>query len=120
VRIDAVRSPATIPAGTTLPVEIHYRVDEASDPLRWFVQLLGADGAPVALLDTAPLDGYAAFPDLPLGEELVERAGLALSSQLAGEYRLVAGIYNPANEGAPRLRTDQDADFLDLGMVIVE
>jgi hypothetical protein len=110
-----------IPAGTTLPVEIHYRVEGATDPLRWFVQLLGADGAPVALLDTAPLDGYVAFPDLPVDAELVERAGLALSPILAaGEYRLVAGIYNPSVEGAPRLRTDQNADFLDLGMVIVE
>jgi hypothetical protein len=121
VRIDAVRAPSTIPAGTTLPVEIHYRVEGTTDPLRWFVQLLGADGAPVALLDTAPLDGYAAFPDLPVDAELVERAGLALSPALAaGEYRLVAGIYNPSVEGAPRLRTDQNADFLDLGMVIVE
>jgi hypothetical protein len=120
VAINGVRAPSTIPAGTTLPVEIHYRAEGVVDPLRWFVQLLGADGAPVALLDTAPLDGYVAFPDLPTGD-LVERAGVALSPRLAaGDYRLVAGIYNPAAEGAPRLQTDQNADFLDLGTVIIQ
>ncbi|MBX2996996.1 MAG: hypothetical protein KF893_00690 [Caldilineaceae bacterium] len=121
VGISAVRAPSMIRAGATLPVEIHYRVEEATDPLRWFVQLLGADGALAALLDTAPLDGYAAFPDLASGGKLVERAGLTISPDLAaGEYRLVVGIYNPAAEGAPRLRTDQNVDFLDLGTVIVE
>ena len=90
------------------------------DPLRWFVQLLGPNGMPVALLDTAPLDGYVAFPDLPAGQLMVERAGLALPPDLAaGDYRLIAGLYNPAREGSPRLQSGAGGDFLELGTVSV-
>ncbi|MCB0114706.1 MAG: hypothetical protein KDD84_11470, partial [Caldilineaceae bacterium] len=118
VDVTGARLPASAAAGTTLPVAIHFRVAEVSAPLRWFVQLLAADGAPVALLDTAPLDGYASFAELPVGVDLVERAGLALPPDvLSGEYRLVAGIYDPTREGAPRLQTQGGGDVLDLGTV---
>jgi hypothetical protein len=118
VAVTGVRLPTSAAAGTTLPVELHFRVENVSAPLRWFVQLLGADGAPVALLDTAPLDGYASFAELPAGVELVERAGLALPTNIgSGEYRLIAGIYDPTREGAPRLQTRGGGDVLDLGTV---
>ncbi len=118
VELTGVRLPPVAGAGSTLPVAIHFRVDNAIAPLHWFVQLLGPDGVPAALLDTAPLDGYASFAELPVAVDLLERAGLALPADAAsGQYQLIAGIYDPTREDAPRLRTQGGGDFVKLGIV---
>ncbi len=116
-----VQAPAQIRAGEVLPVRLTFRLETAvAHDLRWFVQLLDPAGVPVALLDTAPLDGYASFSALAVGEPQVERAGLAVERNVApGSYRLIGGLYTPQQEGAPRLRTPEGADFVLLGSVEV-
>jgi hypothetical protein len=103
-------------------VEIYYRLaaQNAAD-LRWFVQLLRPEGYPAALLDTGPDDGYLPFSALPANTELVERAGLLLPDNLPpGRYELIAGLYNPTLEGAPRLRAADGSDFVRAGFVVVQ
>jgi hypothetical protein len=120
VTLLATQRPAAAVSSVPLPVEIHYRVEAVVDPLRWFVQLLGPDGRLIAQVDTAPLDGYSAFTDLPAGAEAFERVALILPAGLAaGDYQLIAGIYNPSVEGGPRLRSETESDFVDLGRVAV-
>ena len=108
--------------GRVLPVEIYYRLAHQNPvDLRWFVQLLRPEGYPAALLDTSPDDGYTAFSALPANEELVERAGLLLPDNLPpGRYELIAGLYDPTQEGAPRLRAADGTDFVRVGYVVVQ
>jgi hypothetical protein len=121
VALSGVQKPAVVASGAPLPVEIHYQAAVAADPLRWFVQLLGPEGQLVAQVDMAPLHGYSAFPELVTGVEAVERVALILPAALAaGEYQLIAGIYNPTVDGTPRLRSETNQDFVDLGRVVVE
>jgi hypothetical protein len=122
ITVVAARVSSLSQAGRVLPVEIFYRLqDENTDDLRWFVQLLRPDGNPAALLDTSPEDGYLPFSALPANVELVERAGLLLPDNLpAGRYELIAGLYNPNEEGAPRLRAADGSDFVRIGFVVVQ
>ena len=121
VTVTAVRAPAMASPGEALPVEISYRLAAPSAfGLRWFVQLLTLDGFPVALLDTGPDDGYTPFSALPAEEDLVERAGLLLPPDLpAGEYQVIAGLYNPDLENAERLRAPDGSDFVHIGRLAV-
>jgi hypothetical protein len=121
VTIWSVRAPAEAGAGEILPIEILYWLDSpvAAD-LRWFVQMLTLEGQPVALLDTAPDQGYSSFSALPDGPELVERAALQLPERIApGRYLLIAGLYNPELPGAPRMAAANGRDFVELGIVRV-
>lgn len=106
VEILGATVPEIIQPGMLISVAIRYRLLEpVTQDLRWFVQLLGPDGAPVALLDTGPVDGYTGFSGLPSGIELTEQAGLQTPSSLPnGEYSLIGGLYNPMVDGAPRLQ----------------
>jgi hypothetical protein len=122
ITVSAARVSSLSQAGRVLPVEIYYRLGaQVPVDLRWFVQLLRPEGYPVALLDTSPEDGYLPFSALPANTEVVERAGLLLPDNLpAGQYELIAGLYNPALEGAPRLRAPDGGDFVRLGTVVVQ
>jgi 4-amino-4-deoxy-L-arabinose transferase-like glycosyltransferase len=80
------------------------------DPRKVFVQLLDAGGQLVAqddrpLIFTGPRasgSGLAVY-------------GLLLPSELGeGPYRLIAGVYDPTQEGAPRLKTPAGADHVIL------
>jgi hypothetical protein len=122
ITVSAARVSSLSQPGRVLPVEIYYRLAAQNvDDLRWFVQLLRPEGYPVALLDTGPEDGYLPFSALPPNIELVERAGLLLPDNLPpGRYELIAGLYNPAQEGAPRLRAADGSDFVRIGFVVVQ
>jgi hypothetical protein len=122
ITVSAARVSSLSQPGRVLPVEIYYRLaDKNVDDLRWFVQLLRPEGYPVALLDTSPEDGYLPFSALPANTEVVERAGLLLPDNLpSGRYELIAGLYNPAQEGAPRLRAADGSDFVSIGSVVVQ
>ena len=121
VTVLAQRTPASIAAGSVLPVDIVYQLDTPPPAdLRWFVQLIAPGGIPAALLDTAPADGYVPFSTLPTGQELTERAGLQLPDNATpGTYQLIAGLYNPSVEGAPRLLAPDGSGFVELGKVDV-
>lgn len=122
ITISSARVSSLSQPGRVLPVEIYYRLGAQNpDDLRWFVQLLRPEGYPAALLDTGPEDGYIPFSALPAGTELVERAGLLLPDNLPpGRYELIAGLYNPAQEGTPRLRAADGSDFVSVGYVVVQ
>lgn len=121
VTLSAARAPGEGRPGEILPVEINYQLDApVTVHLRWFVQLLTPEGAAVALLDTAPSQGYAAFPTLPTGEPLVEKAALQLPNTLPpGRYRLIAGLYNPDAPDPKRLSLPNGQDHVELGVVHV-
>jgi hypothetical protein len=122
VTLLGVRAPSQVAAGDLVPVEVYYQLEAPSGfDLRWFVQLLTPEGSPAALLDTAPLDGYAAFSTLPANQELVEKAGLQLPAGLTpGVYQLIAGLYNPGAPDAARLRAPDGSDFVRLGQILVQ
>ena len=122
ITISSARVSSLSQPGRVLPVEIYYRLaHQNSVDLRWFVQLLRPEGYPAALLDTSPDDGYTAFSALPANVELVERAGLLLPDNLPpGRYELIAGLYDPSQEGAPRLRAADGSDFVRVGFVVVQ
>ncbi|MCX6044947.1 MAG: hypothetical protein NT075_07525, partial [Chloroflexi bacterium] len=90
VLLKALRAPAQATAGDMLPVEIHYQLETPiKNDLHWFVQLLSEAGAAVALIDTAPQQGYTPFSTLPVGEDQIEKAGLPLAADLPpGQYHL--------------------------------
>ena len=122
ITVSAARVSSLSQPGRVLPVEIYYRLAEKNvDDLRWFVQLLRPEGYPAAMLDSSPEDGYLPFNELPPNTELVERAGLLLPDNLPpGRYELIAGLYNPAQEGAPRLHAADGSDFVSIGFVVVQ
>ncbi len=121
VNLLASRAPASAEAGAVIPIEIEYELPAlAAADLRWFVQLLAPDGVAVAQLDSGPDDNYTPFTALPVRESILERAGLQLPPELApGDYQLIAGVYNPAAEGAPRLRASDGREFLVLSTLTV-
>ncbi len=122
ITINGYRMPPVVEPGDVVPVEIHYRIEAPNEAnLRWFVQLLTGEGYPVALLDTAPDDGYTLFSSLPHQKDLVERAGLMLPADLpAGEFQVIAGLYNPDSPDMERLREPDGADYVQFGTLIVE
>ena len=80
----------------------------------------------VQLLD--PAGHLAAQQDLPLvagppvaSGERVHTYGLLLPEELApGAYRLIAGLYDSAAEGAPRIQTTTGEDAVELARIQVE
>ncbi len=120
VTILSARAPSVAPAGEPIPIEIRFRLEAPTDQnLRWFVQLLSGQNIPLAQLDTGPDDNYSTFRELPAREVLVENAGLLVPANTpAGEYRLIAGLYNP-DAGGARLVTIGGPDFVELGAVRV-
>jgi hypothetical protein len=120
VTIVSTRAPSVAPAGEPIPIEISFRLEAPTDQnLRWFVQLLSAQNIPLAQLDTGPDDNYNSFSALPAREALTENAGLLVPHNTPeGEYRLIAGLYNP-DAGGARLVTVGGPDFIELGTVRV-
>lgn len=120
VTILSSRAPSVASTGEPIPIQIAFQLEApTTQNLRWFVQLLGAGNIPLAQLDTGPEDNYTTFASLPAREALVEKAGLMVPSNTPqGEYRLIAGLYNP-DAGGARLVTVAGPDFVDLGTVRV-
>ncbi len=116
------RSPDMVVAGEIMPVDIFYELaTEINVDLRWFVQLISPEGYVTAQLDTGPIDGYAQFTGLEVGKEQLERAGLEIPANAKdGVYQLIAGLYDPNAEGAPRFIAPDGSDFVELGKVTVE
>lgn len=120
ITIVSVRAPSIAAVGKPIPIDIQYRLEAPTDQnLRWFVQLLSGQNIPLAQLDTAPNDNYAMFSELPARELLTERAGVLVPENTPeGDYLLIAGLYNPGDEGR-RLITIDGPDFVSLGSVRV-
>jgi 4-amino-4-deoxy-L-arabinose transferase-like glycosyltransferase len=100
-------TPGTIQAvaGQPITFTLVWRANEtpAGDLVR-FVHLLGADGKPVAQLDTPPCGGQCPATSWLLDEVIVDPVQLALPGGLApGSYPLAVGWYDREAAGAPRL-----------------
>jgi hypothetical protein len=121
ITIWAVRAPGAVRPAEIMPVELVYQLDTpVRGDLRWFVQLLTPDDYVVALIDTAPAQGYTRFSSLPVGVQFVEKVALQLPAPLApGRYRLIAGLYDPAAPNPNRLLTPTGRDYVDLGIIMV-
>lgn len=84
-----------------------------------FVHLLGPDGTLVAQSDAPPGGAFYPTSGWEAGERVEDRRTLALPADLApGEYRLVAGFYQPAT-GA-RLPLAAGGDTVELGVMTAE
>ncbi len=120
VTIESARAPSVAPAGEPIPIEIKFRLEAPTNQnLRWFVQLLSGQNIPLAQLDTGPDDNYTTFSTFAARETLTENAGLLVPDNTPdGEYRLIAGLYNP-DAGGARLVTIGGPDFVELGTVRV-
>lgn len=112
--------PAAIEPGRPLPIEFRWQalappgVDYAI-----FLQLLNADGGLVAQQDSAPNGGYSPTTGWKSGVPVISHHALALPADLPpGDYRLIAGLYDPAS--GQRLVTAKGADFVALGRVLVD
>jgi hypothetical protein len=74
-----------------------------------FVQLLNGEGVLVAQ-DDRPLERSTL-------DARVFYAILLPDPLPAGAYRLIAGLYDPAQPGAPRVHTAEGADFVEVGLL---
>jgi hypothetical protein len=104
--------------GGLLAVTLFASVPEVENlaTLKMTVQLLDSTGQLVAQQDL-PLTDWRADS----GAARHRTYGLALPPERAsGEYRLIAGLYNDAAEGALRVRTVAGADAVELALIQVE
>jgi hypothetical protein len=120
VRLLSADVPSSAQRGRAMPIELVWEPLVSPDAdYRIFVQLLGADGLPVAQHEGPPLGGYAPTSAWSAGVTVRDRHGLVLPADLPpGVYRLVAGIVEPAS--GRRLLDAQGDSFVELGAVTVE
>lgn len=103
-------SPTTLHPGSTLVTTLLWRNRSSTprDSVAATVQLLGPDGSVVAQQDRP----------LPTGDQTEDvRAAYAIllpDALAAGDYQLIAALYDAAKDGLPRLHTQDGADSVTL------
>jgi hypothetical protein len=105
--------------GDPLPVTLHWQAEaEMTTDYTVFVQLLNNTGQVVAQLDWQPQAGAAPTTTWLPGEILTDPYTLSLPPDLpAGEYHLIAGLYNAATN--ERLPVTTGGDFVELSSITV-
>ena len=106
-------------AGQPLPVEFEWQPAQPPQAnYNLFLQLLNRDGALVAQHDSPPGGGYHPATTWPAAETITSRHALPLPTDLPpGDYRLIAGLYDPTT--GQRLPVNDGADFVELGNVTI-
>jgi hypothetical protein len=106
--------------GQGLPVEfVWLPLTQPSVDYNLFLQLLDADGRLVAQHDSPPDGGYSPTSTWQPNEPITTRHALILPSDLQpGDYRLIAGLYNPAT--GERLSVVEGSDFVALGNINIQ
>jgi hypothetical protein len=114
-----VKTVVTAEPGQVLPVEFTWQpLNKPQIDYNLFLQLLDADGTLLAQQDSQPNGGYSPTSTWNPNKQVSDRHGLALPPDLpAGDYRLIAGLYDP-NTGK-RLTTTENSDFVELGDVTI-
>jgi hypothetical protein len=117
IQLVEVRLVDLIRAGQSLPVEFTWRsVRQPQADYNLFLQLLSLEGALVAQHDSPPNGGFAPTSTWPDGQPVLSRHGLKLPPDLKpGDYRLIAGLYQP--QTGRRLLLEDGSDFVELGNI---
>lgn len=110
---------SSIPPGQPLPVEFVWHAKaQPQTNYNLFLQLLNIDGALVAQHDGPPNGGYTPTSGWTVNTPIISRHALALPPDLpTGDYRLIAGWYEPLS--GQRLTTASGSDFVELGNVTI-
>ncbi len=98
--------------GTQLPVTLFWQAkDILPEKYTVFVQLIDANQQVVAQHDSQPKNGTAPTDSWAVGEYVVDEHLLDLPPTLAGEYRLIVGMYRPdTGERLPINTADGETD----------
>jgi hypothetical protein len=101
--------------GQLLPVEFTWQAfTQPRLNYNLFLQLLNLDGILVAQHDSPPNGGYTPTSSWQAGRQITSRHALQLPTDLsAGNYRLIAGLYNPTT--GERLPFDTGGGFCRIG-----
>ncbi|MCB0208754.1 MAG: hypothetical protein KDJ52_05475 [Anaerolineae bacterium] len=120
IQLTAIKLLTTISPGQPLPVEFTWQpLASPQADYNLFLQLLNIDGTLIAQHDSPPNGGYTPTSNWTTHEAVISRHALALPPNLpAGDYRLIAGLYDPTT--GRRLPTDTGSDFVELGNVTVQ
>jgi hypothetical protein len=120
IELAEIKTNGSVAAGQVLPVEFVWQaVRQPQADYNIFLQLLDANGQPVAQHDGPPNGGYTPTSTWAPEQPISDRHGLAAPVDLpAASYRLIAGLVDPAT-GA-RLTTPESGDFVELGKIKVE
>jgi hypothetical protein len=105
--------------GQILPVEfVWVPLQRPGTDYSLFLQLLAPDGTALAQHDGSPNGGYSPTSTWLPGEEVTDHHGLTLPGDLPdGEYRLIAGLYDPTT--GKRVSILTGGDSVDLGTVMI-
>jgi hypothetical protein len=110
--------------GDILPVTLLWQAEGAIDQsYKITLQLLDEGGKLAAQIDTVPRDGLAPTTSWQPGEELVDRYGVLLPTDLPpGRYRLIVAVYHAATGERLAVVADEQhvGDHLLVSEVIVE
>ncbi len=120
VRLVKVNTVESLRPGQTLPAEfVWLPLKRPSVDYHLFLQLLTAEGDLVAQHDSSPGGGYVPTSAWTPETEVSDRHGLSLPADLPpGEYRLIAGLYDPAS--GERLSVDRGGDFVEIGRIALQ
>ena len=107
-------------AGQSLAVELSWlALKRPIADYNVFLQLLTGDGLPATQHDSPPNGGYTPTSAWSAGQEVADRHGLILPSDLpAGDYRLIMGLVNPVT--GQRLLVSPGQDLVELGPIAIE
>ena len=120
ISLDAAALGATtLAAGDVLQVQLFWSAHAApGGRYKVFLQLLDSGGALVAQRDSEPAGGSSKTTTWQPGDSIVDNHGLRAPTDLpAGEYRLIAGLYD-INDPAARLPAGESS-YVELGNIEV-
>ncbi len=114
IRLEAVALPPQVNRGQALPVELTWQgLIPLTEDYHVFLHLIDAQGQVVAQADGQPAHWTRPTSTWVVGERIEDRHGLWLPADLSpGPYKLLIGLYQPA-EGQ-RLRLPDGADGVGL------
>ena len=104
-------------AGDVLQVQFVWTANRApSGRYKVFLQLLNREGALAAQRDSEPVGGSSMTTTWGSGASIVDNHGLLIpAGTAAGEYSLIAGLYD-INDPGKRLMVGEES-YLDLGSI---
>ena len=120
IALDSYALGATLVSpGDVLQAQLVWRaLTKPSGRYKVFLQLLNSEGALVAQRDSEPAGGSSMTTTWQPGDSIVDNHGLLIPADTpAGEYRLIAGLYDINNPSA-RLIVEESS-YLDLGAIEV-